>query len=166
MKMSRIAVKRMKMTAMALALAPGMGIEAMASDAVDGAALFVNHCGACHGQSAGQSPEDRSAPPMVAVKDHYIRALADKEAFVAAVAGWIREQSEDKTLMPGAIRRFGIMPPLELSEEDAIAIAEFVFDEKMEQPDWYAKHYNDNHGPNGKQGKMGNNQPPGAGLQQ
>ncbi len=88
---------------------------------------------------------------MVAVKDHYLRVHADKVSFVSALSGWVLERSADMSLMPGAISRFGLMPPLAISEQDLAAIAEFVFEEPMKKPGWYAKHYQEHHGADGEQ---------------
>lgn len=115
-----------------------------ANDNPDGAVLFVENCRSCHGQS--QSVGGREAPPMVAVKDHYLRVHADKAAFVSALSGWVLARSVEKSLMPGAISRFGLMPPLTISEQDLAAIAEFVFEEPMEKPGWYEQHYQEHHG--------------------
>jgi hypothetical protein len=38
------------------------------------------------------------------------------------------------------------MPALPLSKEDIAAMAEFIFTELMEKPDWYDKHYEAEHG--------------------
>ena len=126
-----------------------LSVCASANDNPDGSALFLENCGSCHGQS--QSAGGRVAPPMVAVKDHYQRVHAEKAAFVSALSGWVLERSPDKSLMPGAISRFGLMPSLEISGQDLVAIAEFVFEEPMEKPDWYAQHYQEHHGADGEQ---------------
>jgi len=66
------------------------------------------------------------APPIVAVRMHYIGPYPDKAAFVTAVANWVEKQDASKTLMPGAIRRFNIMPPVAVSREDAEKIIELM----------------------------------------
>ncbi len=98
--------------AVVVLLGATFSICAGANDKLDGAALFVENCGSCHGQS--QSANGRIAPPMVAVKDHYLRVHADKVSFVSALSGWVLERSADMSLMPGAISRFGLMPPKRL----------------------------------------------------
>ena len=116
-----------------------------ANDSVaDGGKLFLQHCGSCHGQS--ESAGNRIAPPIVAVKDHYLRQHTDKQSFVSALVNWVTHPSNDRALMPGAIRRFGLMPALPYSEQDLAAIAEFIYDEKIDKPEWYQKHYNAEHG--------------------
>ena len=135
--------------ALVVLLGASFSICAGANDKPDGAALFVENCGSCHGQS--QSADDRIAPPMVAVKDHYLRVHADKASFVNALSGWVLERSADTSLMPGAISRFGLMPPLAITDQDLAAIAEFVFEEPMGKPGWYAQHYLEHHGADGDQ---------------
>ena len=110
----------------------------------EGGKLFIQNCGSCHGQS--DTADNRIAPPIVAIKDHYLRQHADKKEFVSALVNWVTHPSNDRTLMPGAVRRFGLMPALPVSEQDLTAIAEFIYDEKIDKPDWYEKHYNAEHG--------------------
>ena len=40
-----------------------------------------------------------------------------------AVADWVEKQDASNSLMPGAIRRFNIMPPIPISRESAEKIA-------------------------------------------
>ena len=118
---------------------------ALADDSTpDGGQLFLQYCGSCHGQSGAES--NRVAPPVVAIKAHYLRKRANKQEFVNAIVNWVPEPSNENALMPGAIRRFGLMPALPLSEQDLTAIAEFIYDEKFDKPDWYQKHYKSEHG--------------------
>ncbi len=70
---------------------------------------------------------------------------------VNALSSWVLERAADTSLMPGAISRFGLMPPLTISEQDLATIAEFVFEEPMEKPGWYARHYREHHGSDGEQ---------------
>lgn len=141
-------MNRNRYRSLILLLGSSLGFCAAADEEPDGAALFVDHCGSCHGQS--QSAEDRTAPPMVAVKDHYLRVHADEASFVSALSAWVVERSADTSLMPGAISRFGLMPAVDISQQDLVAIAEFVFEEEMMKPGWYAKHYKEHHGTEGQ----------------
>lgn len=120
-------------------------VSAHADESLDGATLYVENCASCHEQGTA-SPGERLAPPIVGVKDHYVRVHADREAFVSAIAQWVTEPATDRTLMPGAISRFGIMPAVSISTEMATAIAEFLYDEELTKPGWYEEHYQQEHG--------------------
>ncbi len=63
-----------------------------------------------------------------------------------AMSAFVLAPSVENSQMPGAIGRFELMPDLGLSEEDARAAAEFIFATDFSLPDWYAKHYEEEHG--------------------
>jgi mono/diheme cytochrome c family protein len=115
-----------------------------ASDVPNGASLYSQNCLSCHG--GGKAMGERIAPPIVAVKNHYIKEHPEKDAFVNAIVQWVQNPSKDHTLMPGAVRKFNLMPALPFSNADLAAIAAFIFEESMEKPDWYDKHYEAEHG--------------------
>lgn len=112
--------------------------------AADGGKLFLQNCGSCHGQS--DTANGRLAPPVVAIKTRYLSTHTDKQAFVSALVNWVLYPSTDKSLMPGAVRRFGLMPALRYSKENLTAIAEYVYDENIDMPIWYEKHHKAEHG--------------------
>ena len=108
-----------------------------------GKEIFTTLCMACH--KFDHSP-DMVAPPVFGVKNHYLRKFPDREGFIENISSWLEKQDPDKTLMPGAIRRFGVMPPVALGESDRIAIAGFIYDADFSEPSWYAEHYQKEHG--------------------
>jgi hypothetical protein len=55
--------------------------------------------------------------------------------------------------MPGARMRFGLMPAIEMDEDDLRKIAEFVYDARFDIPGWYAEHYKQEHGKYPETGK-------------
>lgn len=108
-----------------------------------GKEVFGDLCLSCHDPATRGA--DRVAPPVFAVKNHYAN-YREREAFVNAMSAFILSPSVENSRMPGAIGRFELMPDLELSEEDARAAAEFIFATDFSLPDWYAKHYEEEHG--------------------
>ena len=78
------------------------------------------------------------------VKQHYTNRFEDKEAFIDRVTTWIANPSADKALMPGAIKRFKLMPPLGLPEQDRKAIAKYFYDNEFVEPDWFNHHHQNN----------------------
>ena len=89
------------------------------SEIKQGEHLYKTYCSSCHGLTGGMDMKQRVAPPIAAVRFHYINIHPDKKSFVTAVTNWLEKQDENKSLMRGAIRRFNIMPPIPVSKEDA-----------------------------------------------
>ena len=116
------------------------------NDADQGENLYKTYCSACHGTTGGMDMSKRVAPPIVAVRMHYIGPYPEKNAFVTAIANWVEKQDASKTLMRGAIRRFNIMPPVSVSRQDAEKIASYIYDGDIERPAGFDKHFEEMHG--------------------
>ncbi len=116
-----------------------------------GQQLYKDNCASCHGTSGGMDMNKRVAPPIIAVRMHYIGTYADKDSFVMAVADWVEKQDADNSLMRGAIRRFNIMPPLSISRADAEKIAEYIYEGNVEKPEGFQQHFEERHGKNRNQ---------------
>ncbi len=113
-----------------------------------GQQLYKDNCASCHGTSGGMDMNKRVAPPIIAVRMHYISTYTDKDSFVMAVADWVEKQDADNSLMRGAIRRFNIMPPLSISRTDAEKIAEYIYEGNVEKPEGFQQHFEERHGKN------------------
>ena len=111
-----------------------------------GPKLFDQHCKVCHGLTGGMNMKKRTAPPIAGVRMHYISVHKDKDAFVDAITSWLEKPDAGKTLMPGAIRHFNLMPPISVPKDDARIIAEYIFEGDIEMPAGYKEHYQQNHG--------------------
>lgn len=48
--------------------------------------------------------------------------------------------------MPGALERFGLMPKMTLSEAEVQDIARYLIHTEIEAPEWFEKHYKEEHG--------------------
>ena len=116
------------------------------NDTEQGEKLYQTYCSACHGATGGMDMSKRVAPPLVAVRMHYIGPYPDKSAFVTAVANWVEKPDASKTFMPGAIRRFNIMPPVSVSRQDAEKIAAYIYDGNIEKPAGFDEHFKEMHG--------------------
>ncbi len=113
----------------------------------EGEKLFKATCNACHGIAVGGMDMDkRIAPPIVGVRKHYLDAHPDKESFVKAITSWLEKQSPEKSLMPGAIQKFKLMPPLSVPKEDAEKIAAYLYAGNIEVPEGFEKHEQEMHG--------------------
>lgn len=108
-----------------------------------GEEVFGRVCFDCH--NAVQPNPDMIAPPIFAAKNHYADLTAQGD-FVAAVSAFLLDPQETTARMPGAIDKFGLMPPPGVTEAEAIAVAEYLFATDFSLPDWYLAHYQDEHG--------------------
>lgn len=108
-----------------------------------GKKLMETNCNICHSPNAGH--DNRIAPPMVAVKRHYLYDGMSKAEFIKEMQDWIRNPIEENAKMKGAVRRFGVMPKQYYSEAVIKDIADYIYSENLEQPDWFEDHFNSNH---------------------
>lgn len=105
-----------------------------------GKKLMETNCYVCHSPTATEA--DRIAPPMVAIKKHYISDHTSKEAFKAAIQEWIKNPNQDNAKMFGAVNRFGVMPKAPYPEKTIDQIADYMFDNDIEEPEWFQDHFN------------------------
>lgn len=107
----------------------------------EGKKLMETHCYLCHSPNAGEN-EGRIAPPMVAIKARYIdKEGYNKEEFIAAMTSFVKNPTEDKALMYGAVKKHGLMPRQVFPEGSVEKIAEFMFDYQIEAPTWFKEHW-------------------------
>lgn len=123
-----------------------------------GKKLMETNCVICHSPSA--SHDDRIGPPMVAVKKHYINEDTTKEEFIQSLQAWIKNPTVENAKMHGAVKRFGVMPKAAYPEETIALIGDYIFDNDIEQPEWFEDHFKKG---NGKQ--KGKGQGNGNGMQ-
>lgn len=116
-----------------------------------GKKLMETNCYVCHNPSASQ--ENMIAPPMVAVKRHYISENTTKESFISEMQNWIKNPNETDSKMPGAVKRFGVMPKTPYPDETIKQIADYIFDNDIEQPEWFEQHLNEEKGMGMRMGK-------------
>jgi len=107
-----------------------------------GKKLMETNCFICHSPTA--SHHERLAPPMIAVKKHYLRKTTSKEEFTKTIQDWINNPNEDNAKMRGAVRRFGVMPKQAFPTETIEQIADYMFDHDIEQPEWFEEHFKNN----------------------
>jgi|SaaInl5LU_22_DNA_1037371.scaffolds.fasta_scaffold02042_2 mono/diheme cytochrome c family protein len=124
-------------------------------DHAEGEQIFQTVCSACHGATGGMDMAKRLAPPMIAVRMHYIDTYPDQASFVTAVADWVELQEEDRSLMPGAIRQFNLMPPLALEREQAEQVAAYIYAGDLQNPEGFQEHFEAEHGAMGNMEGMG-----------
>lgn len=99
-------------------------------------ALLKTNCFNCHNPDMGES---RVAPPLFKIREHYYDEEITKEEFVAAIINFINNPTEENSIMPGAVRNFGLMPKMSFKEEDIQLIADYLYDNDVSSDEWYAK---------------------------
>lgn len=105
-----------------------------------GKKLMETYCYACH--DVKTSEDKRLAPPMIAIKRRYIFEDTTKEEFVTDMQEWIKNPTEKNTKMFGAVIRFGVMQKLPYPEDVIKQIADYMYDNEIEQPEWFEEHFN------------------------
>ena len=118
----------------------GMGTALAESPAPE--QLYTQLCGTCH---VMQGPPT-AAPPIFAVKAHVIEVYPGRDEFVNYVVQWVNTPDAGKTLMPGAVRRFGVMPKLGYEPAAVRQIAEYLYDTSLQEPPWFRSHFEVEHG--------------------
>ncbi|TYA54335.1 c-type heme family protein [Formosa maritima] len=116
-----------------------------------GKKLMETNCYVCHSPTA--SMEDRIGPPMIAIKKHYISSNTTKEEFIADIQKWILNPNEEDAKMFGAVKKFGVMPKTTYPEETINQIADYMFDNDIERPEWFEAHFNSESGIGNGKGK-------------
>lgn len=114
--------------------------------------LLNTTCYVCHSPSAGMNA--RIAPPMEAVKRRYQMAYSSEKDFIEAIISFTVNPGEDSSIMPGAVDKFGVMPVQNFKEEDMRAVAKYIYQNELPQPEWFEGHFRDMHPDSGMKMRM------------
>ncbi|MGM0636005.1 MAG: Tll0287-like domain-containing protein [Bacteroidota bacterium] len=112
--------------------------------AVLGKKTMENKCYLCHNPKA--SKNNRVGPPMVEIKAKYMEEFDSKEAFVNAIWNFTQKPTEEKAKLRGAVKRFGLMPYQKYQQENIEALASYIYDYQIEEPEWFAAHWENQYG--------------------
>lgn len=118
----------------------------------EGEKLMKQYCYACHSPTG--SEETQAAPPMIAVKRHYMMGNPSQEDFAQSMLEFIENPTDKNAIMHGAVDRFGVMPKMVFGDEKMLKITDFLYNHDPEIPDWFEEYYQKNHG----KGNAGNGQ--------
>ncbi|WP_415408081.1 hypothetical protein ACLHDG_05980 [Sulfurovum sp. CS9] len=99
---------------------------------------FEKACMSCH----DTYEKNKIAPPLIAVNQVYLR-LTDGNMTVAMerIKTFLAAPSKERTLMKPAVKLFGVMPKLELTEEEMRDYAQVLIETEFEIPEWFDEHY-------------------------
>lgn len=99
--------------------------------------LLQNNCFSCHTMEMVNGK--RVAPPLFMVRRHYLTDDISKEDFVNRIVHFVNNPTADNSIMPGAVRNFGLMPKQTFKEEDLQLIAAYIFENDFESDAWKGK---------------------------
>lgn len=98
--------------------------------------LLQNNCFACH--TPDLSIDKRLGPPIFRIREHYFSGEISKQEFVDKVVRFAMNPSEKNSIMPGAVRNFGLMPKQVFKQDDLEVIAGYMYDHDLSSDEWYA----------------------------
>lgn len=116
--------------------------ETMALKQHPGKVFMEQECYICHNPKASRA--EMIAPPMETIKRHYIDSSVTKEAFTEALIRWVNDP-ETESKMLGAHAKFGPMPYMPNPDEVVAQIADYIYDNEIERPDWFDAHFQKAH---------------------
>lgn len=111
----------------------------------EGLVLLERHCYICHNPKS-KSHDEIIAPPLWGMKKHYLEAYPAKEDFENAMLSFIQNPTEEKALMKGPVKRFGLMPKPAVSKEDLQKIVAYIYSNELENPQWHIEKDNQEKG--------------------
>ncbi|MCZ4409655.1 DUF3365 domain-containing protein [Cryomorphaceae bacterium 1068] len=114
-------------------------VSMIQTDLNNGFNLLDKNCFSCHSPKGAH--DARIAPPMVAIKKHYIDDQTTLDIFSDDLIAFVQNPTKENSKMPGAIEKFGVMPKMEFSEKDLRDIAAYIFETDLEEPAWFEEHY-------------------------
>jgi mono/diheme cytochrome c family protein len=97
------------------------------------------NCTICH--NSNPAAKGQVAPTIAEIKLQYLKASSDKTAFVQAMTAFTLNPNADQSKMPDAVKKFGLMPKMNFSEQELNAIATYIFNTPLEDADWYKENF-------------------------
>lgn len=99
--------------------------------------LLKTNCFTCHNPNL--ETDNRVAPPLFKIREHYLDEKTTEEEFVKNIVHFINNPTEENSIMPGAVRNFGIMPKMSFKEDDLKLMVSYLYKNDVSSDEWYAK---------------------------
>ncbi|MCB0381474.1 MAG: DUF3365 domain-containing protein [Flavobacteriales bacterium] len=99
--------------------------------------LMSQTCFTCH--NPDMEIDNRVAPPLFKIREHYLDDETTQDEFVKNITYFINNPTEENSIMPGAVRNFGLMPKMTFKDEDIKLIAAYLFENDVASDEWYAR---------------------------
>jgi len=87
------------------------------------ALLFHGNCTTCHFEL-----QEKSAPSMIEVRQRYLNAFPRKKEFVKYMSQWVKNPSQENSIMQDAIAKHKLMPQLAFDKETLKEISSYIYD--------------------------------------
>ncbi len=108
-----------------------------------GRQIIETECYICHDPQG--SEESMIAPPIIAIKRHYITENTTKDQFTEDLIKWVNDPDTESKI-PAAHKRFGPMPYIPYPDDAIAQVAEYLYDYDVGKPAWFDAHYEAEHG--------------------
>ncbi|MCX5717074.1 MAG: cytochrome c [Nitrospirae bacterium] len=90
-----------------------------------GKAVYEKSCVSCH----SYGPPPKTAPPIIGLSQHYREAFNDREKAIAHMVDFMKTPSKEKSvLLPIGLERWGLMIPMNLSDEELYAVSYWIWE--------------------------------------
>ncbi|NQZ75198.1 MAG: DUF3365 domain-containing protein [Ekhidna sp.] len=111
---------------------------------LDGLQLIKQNCYSCHNPNVS-SHDLAIAPPLAGVKRRYLKEFQSEEAFKSNMISFLKEPTKEKAIMNGPVRRFGVMPKFQWSDEQITAMVDYIYESTIEKPQWFEEYHKQMH---------------------
>ncbi len=96
----------------------------------EGEMLTKKYCSACH-KMEGNGDQSTNGPRLAAIQKHYKPMYQGKQEFSDSMISFLKAPTIAKVLMPGAVKKFNLMPIIPVPDEDFKKITDYIFDTKF-----------------------------------
>jgi len=101
----------------------------LSPEAQKGKAKFAI-CMVCHDTEL----DSMLAPPMRNIQRRYKKSYPEQEAFIEKIAEHTKTPTKENSIMMMAVKTFGVMPALPLSDENLHAIGSYIYEGEFPFP--------------------------------
>lgn len=109
----------------------------LTNQSLTGKSLMENKCYSCHSPKVAK--EYLLAPPMVEVKEAYLKKFKTEKDFINGFKTFLSKPTKDKAIMKNSVEKHGLMPFQGSSKEEVSIIAKYIFNNDIAKPDWWNK---------------------------
>ncbi len=106
-------------------LVSGVSPSIMSAETLSGQEIFNKNCSVCH----SVAPPPKSAPPIMPIANRYHLKFKTKKEGVNHLVAYLKSPNKNDAVDPQAVTRFGLMPALNLSDSELIAVAGWVWNQ-------------------------------------
>ena len=110
----------------ATVLKSAIAAENRTGEIVSGQELHERNCAVCH----SMRPPAKTAPPIVGLAARYRTVYGNKADAVAAMVSFMKKPDAANTALgPRAIKRFGLMPVMSMTDEELEKVSGWLWDQ-------------------------------------